>query len=95
VRHPWRAQNTATLSEYENEILAEKIRVVHRNTPMILAGNLLGSAPLLIVFWHGDYSTRVILWSVLLYIMLAIRMLHYHFPGRAIVTHRETFRYGI
>ncbi|MAY14279.1 MAG: hypothetical protein CMI06_02960 [Oceanospirillaceae bacterium] len=95
MRHPWRAQNSATVSEYENEILAEKIRVVHRNTPMILAGNLLGSAPLLIVFWHGDYSTRVILWSVLLYIMLAIRMLHYHFPGSAIVTHRETFRYGI
>ena len=90
----WFDQNTATSSEYENEILAEKIRVVRRNTPMILMGNLLGSVPLLIVFWGGDYATRVILWSIALYIMLAIRMVHYHYPGNTISTHKEIFRYG-
>lgn len=90
----WFNQNTATSSEYENEILAEKIRVVRRNTPMILLGNLLGSVPLLIVFWGGDYATRVICWSIALYIMLAIRMVHYHYPGNTISTHKEIFRYG-
>lgn len=79
---------------YEQDVIAEKIRIVWRNTPTILLGNLLGSIPLLIVFWNSEYAAAAQVWSGVLYTMLLVRLLHYFRPGRTDASHREIFQYG-
>ncbi|MAK91888.1 MAG: hypothetical protein CMI13_11715 [Oleibacter sp.] len=87
-------QAAGTESSYENEVTAEKIRIVRRNTPTILAGNLLGTIPLLVVFSGTDYGHTVLVWCACLYLILAVRLLHYFRPGAYVHTYEELVRYG-
>lgn len=60
-------------------ISSEKIRIVCRNTPMILAGNLLGSVPLAIVLWSFDQPS-ILVWLMSLYLILLMRLLYNRVP---------------
>ncbi|WP_221796730.1 ATP-binding response regulator [Oceanobacter mangrovi] len=62
---------------FDSEVEAEKIRIVQRNTPLILLGNLFGSMPLLIIFWEQRHANSVLLWEGALVALLALRLLHF------------------
>lgn len=63
----------------KDQLTSEKIRIVCRNTPMILLGNLLGSIPLAIVLWSFDQPS-ILVWLASLYLILFMRLLYNRVP---------------
>jgi len=63
----------------KDQLTSEKIRIVCRNTPMILLGNLLGSIPLAIVLWSFDQPS-ILIWLASLYLILFVRLLYNRVP---------------
>ncbi len=72
------ATNKGTvISLHQQKINADKILTIHNNMPVMLVGNLLGSIPLIIMFWLEGYRTSVIIWSTSIYLFTFVRWLHY------------------
>jgi len=66
-----------TLSLKQKQINADKILIIHKNTPITLIGNLLGCIPLGIVLWSERYATNIIVWVCVVYLLTFVRWLHY------------------
>lgn len=64
--------------QHQQKTTADKILIIHKNAPMILVGNLLASIPMAIVLWSEGYETSAINWICVLYLITAIRWLHYY-----------------
>jgi len=64
-------------NKYIEAIKVEKILVAHRNTTVILAGNILGSFPISVVLWGDGYSTKITAWLGFLVSLLLVRLFHY------------------
>ena len=61
----------------EQQIRIDKILTIHRNMPLILIGNLLGSLPLAIILWDGSRGKLALGWIAALYLLTLVRWLHY------------------
>jgi len=63
--------------QHQKEVSADKILIIHNNTPMILIGTMLACVPLAIVLWSEGYIGGTIGWICLLSLITIIRWLHY------------------
>ncbi|NOQ63252.1 MAG: response regulator [Methyloprofundus sp.] len=61
----------------QQQINADKILIIHKNTPITLIGNLLGCIPPSIVLWNEQYATNITIWVCAVYLLTFIRWLHY------------------
>ena len=64
-------------SSNEQHIRLDKILAVHHNMPLMLAGNLLGSAPLAIALWNATRDARIFFWVAAIGLWTFARWLHY------------------
>ena len=79
---------------HRQEILADKILLIHHNMPMMLAGNLLGSLPLTIILWDAGYGRAPALWVAAIYLLSLIRWLHYRRLPATGASHERIFHQG-
>ena len=62
---------------HDQAIRADKILLIHRNMPLMLAGNLLGCVPLAVILLEAGYGVTVVAWVGLVYLLVLLRWLHY------------------
>lgn len=64
-------------AQHRKEIQVDKILLVHKNMPIVMLGNLLGSIPLTAVLWSENNAKTLIVWFCCLYLLTFLRWLHY------------------
>lgn len=62
---------------YEQQVCLDKVLLLHRNMPLMLAGNLLGSLPIGIVMAYGPGDRTALCWIAALHVLTLLRWLHY------------------
>ena len=62
---------------HEAAIRADKILLIHNNTPLMVAGNLLGCVPLAVTLLEAGYGQPVLVWVGAIYLLTLLRWRHY------------------
>ena len=60
--------------QYQQEISADKVLLIHRHIPLILAANLVASIPLGLALWDIKFAIE---WLISIYLLSLIRWFHY------------------
>ncbi len=80
-------------ASHEAAIRADKIRLIHNNTPLMLAGNLFGCIPLTVILLEADYGPGPLIWAGAIYLLTLLRGWHYlRLPANA--DRQRIFRQG-
>lgn len=71
------SEQYAGVLSVQQQIRIDKILAVHHNMPLMLIGNLLGSAPLAIALWNAIHDIRIVIWIMAIGVWTLVRWFHY------------------